>query len=398
MHAKTIQITNLTQVSTIHVKMVICRQFNGFHLLNHKIFFEKLDIAVYMREKKTLRIIPQVLIHLLFWIGVYFFYNYFLGYGTKNTTYINRFSLFLLPVTICVSYFFLYFLIPKFLFKKKQGLFILYTIYTFIISSFFITLSVLYGLVFLLGLTTNNISPLTKTLPFIVLGVYFIILIVIMLGMVMHNYKSTLKNEDLKNKFLQTQLQLKEQELKFLKTQIHPHFLFNTLNTLYGFALKKSDSAPDMILKLSNLLDYILYQVDKPSVLLTNEIQHIDNYIVLEKMRFQDSLDILFTKELNQKKIEIPPMLLLPFVENAFKHGIQIDGVLKIKATLTTTSNFIEFNIQNTSKKTSNSKKGIGLENIKKRLKMLFKRHYSLKITQQNNNFEVNLKIPLNHV
>ncbi len=219
-----------------------------------------------------------------------------------------------------------------------------------------------------------------------------------MLGMVMHNYKSTLKNEDLKNKFLQTQLQLKEQELKFLKTQIHPHFLFNTLNTLYGFALKKSDSAPDMILKLSNLLDYILYQVDKPSVLLTNEIQHIDNYIVLEKMRFQDSLDILFTKELNQKKIEIPPMLLLPFVENAFKHGIQIDGVLKIKATLTTTSNFIEFNIQNTSKETSNSKKGIGLENIKKRLEMLFKRHYSLKITQQNNNFEVNLKIPLNHV
>ncbi|WP_299162674.1 histidine kinase [uncultured Tenacibaculum sp.] len=214
----------------------------------------------------------------------------------------------------------------------------------------------------------------------------------------MHNYKSTLKNEDLKNKFLQTQLQLKEQELKFLKTQIHPHFLFNTLNTLYGFALKKSDSAPDMILKLSNLLDYILYQVDKPSVLLTNEIQHIDNYIVLEKMRFQDSLDILFTKELNQKKIEIPPMLLLPFVENAFKHGIQIDGVLKIKATLTTTSNFIEFNIQNTSKETSNSKKGIGLENIKKRLEMLFKRHYSLKITQQNNNFEVNLKIPLNHV
>ncbi len=80
--------------------------------------------------------------------------------------------------------------------------------------------------------------------------------------------------------------------------QLHPHFLFNTLNTLYGFALKKSDAAPDMILKLSDLLDYILYQVDKPSVLLSDEIKHIENYIALEKMRFQDSLDVNFSKKL----------------------------------------------------------------------------------------------------
>ena len=85
--------------------------------------------------------------------------------------------------------------------------------------------------------------------------------------MVKHNYQSIIRNETLEKKFLQTKLELKENELKFLKMQLHPHFLFNTLNTLYGFALKKSEEAPDMILKLSNLLDYILYQVDKPLVL-----------------------------------------------------------------------------------------------------------------------------------
>ena len=146
--------------------------------------------------------------------------------------------------------FFLYYLIPRYLLEKKQGLFVLYTIYTFIISAFLIVLSVLYGLVFLVDLKPEDTSPLTKTLPFIVLGVYLVVLIVVMLGMVMHNYKSTIKNEDLKNRFLQSQLQLKEQELKFLKMQIHPHFLFNTLNTLYGFALKKSDDAPNMIFKI----------------------------------------------------------------------------------------------------------------------------------------------------
>ncbi len=346
----------------------------------------------------SVRLALQILLHIFFWIGVYFFFNYFLGYGTRNTTYVNRFSLFLLPITICISYFFLYFLIPRYLLKKKHGLFILYTIYTFIISSFFITLSVLYASVFSLDLITSNISPLTKTLPFIILGIYFIVLIVIILSMVMHNYKSTIKNEELKNKFLETQLQLKEQELKFLKMQIHPHFLFNTLNTLYGFALKKSGDAPDMILKLSNLLDYILYQVDKPLVLLSDEIKHIENYVSLEKMRFQDSLEVNFKKEIHQENTEIAPMLLLPFIENAFKHGIQIDGVLKVDATLKTSGKLLDFKITNTSKETFNTKKGIGLENIKKRLQMLFDDNYTLKIFHKKNKFNIELKIPIKNV
>ena len=334
-------------------------------------------------------------IHIIFWIGVYFFYTYFLGYGTSNTAYVNKFSLFLMPITMCTGYFFLFFLIPKYLLQKKQLLFIVYTIYSFIVSSFFIVLSILYGLVFSYDLTVNEASPLTKTLPFIVFGVYFVVLVVIMLGLVIHNYKSALKSEDLKNKFLETQLQLKEQELKFLKMQIHPHFLFNTLNTMYGFALKKSDNTPDMILKLSNLLDYILYQVEKPNVLLSSEVKHIEDYIALEKMRFQESLKITFKKEIHSEIIQIPPMILLPFIENAFKHGKYSNGILSINIDLKTSNNFLLFSIENSAKKENKSKKGIGLENIQKRLQMLFDTHFILDINQTDTNHAVNLKLPL---
>ncbi|WP_272151198.1 sensor histidine kinase [Tenacibaculum aiptasiae] len=346
-----------------------------------------------------IRIILKCNVHLLFWIGVYFFYTYFLGYGSINTKYVNQFSWFLMPITIASSYFFFIFLIPKYLIKKKHIEFIIYSIYTFIVSFFFIIISILYGLIFSAdSMITGNTIPLTKGFLFIILGVYFVIFIAITLGLIVHNYKSSQRNEELRNKFLQTQLQLKEQELKFLKMQIHPHFLFNTLNTLYGFALKKSENAPNMILKLSGLLDYILYQIDKPSVFLKNEIEHIDNYISLEKMRFQDSLNIHFHKEIEYDNVKIPPMLLLPFVENAFKHGVQINGVLKVDLSIKTSQNSLEFNIQNPMKNISSSKKGIGLENIKKRLEMLFQNHYFLNITQENNIFKIELKTPLNHV
>lgn len=377
--------------------MQICYSPLFFRFLSLKTFpfQKKKDIAPMKKTTSILKWLATTAIHLLFWIGVYFFYTYFLGYGTSNTAYVNKFSLFLMPITICTGYFFLLFLIPKYLLQKKQVLFIVYTIYTFIVSSFFILLSILYGLVFSYDLTINEASPLTKTLPFIVFGVYFVVLVVIMLGLVMHNYNSALKSEDLKNKFLKTQLQLKEQELKFLKMQIHPHFLFNTLNTLYGFALKKSDNAPDMILKLSNLLDYILYQVEKPKVLLSNEVQHIEDYISLEKMRFQENLQINFEKEIHSDLIQIAPMILLPFVENAFKHGNHFNGKLSIDIRLKISDNSLFFNIENSAKKTINSKKGIGLENIKKRLEMLFDNNFNLDTTQTDTKYMVSLKLPL---
>lgn len=346
-------------------------------------------------DKRTpvIKYVLTPLTHIVFWIGVYFFYAYFLGYGSTNTRYVNLFSTFLMPVTIILSYFFIYRLIPNYLLKKKYGLFILYTTYTVILSVFGIVLSILYGLIYTENLKADNTSPLTKTIPFIVLGVFFVTLIVVSISLIVHSYKSAVTNENLKNKILQTQLQLKEQELKFLKMQIHPHFLFNSLNTIYGYALKKGDDAPEMILKLSNLLDYILYQIDKPKVLLKDELNHMHDYVSLERMRFHDTLEVKIENNIANEAIEIAPMLLIPFVENSFKHGTIIDGKLTVTVKLKFEEDILNFTIVNSSIRDDEKVGGIGLENIKKRLEMLYPDKHSIEITQRKNQFTVALKI-----
>ena len=333
--------------------------------------------------------------HIFFWVGVYFFYTYFLGYGSLNVNYVNSFSWYLMPSTIVISYLFLYYLFPFYLQKKKYFLFFLYSIYTFIISNCAIILSILFGFIFLDASDNITVIPLTKGLPFIIFGVYMVVLFSIVIGLMLFNYLDQKKTEDLKNKFLQTQLQLKEQELKLLKMQIHPHFLFNSLNTIYGFALQKGDEAPEMILKLSNLLDYILYQIEKPKVLLDEEINHLEDYISLEKMRFHDTLKVDFKKEILQENVQISPMLLIPFVENSFKHGKIVDGVLHINIQLKVESNKLVFTIENSSKNKEISKTGIGIENIRKRLQMLYPDKHQLKIQDKEATFSVSLKIQL---
>ncbi|MGJ8745496.1 sensor histidine kinase [Polaribacter sp.] len=343
-----------------------------------------------------IKIILKTVFHTFFWVGVYFFYTYFLGYGSNNIEYVNEFSAFLMPTSIIVCYLFLYYLIPNYLQKKKYAYFILYSIYTFIIATCFLILSILYGFVLLENAENQSVIPLTKSLPFIVLGVYMVILFVIVMGLVVYNYLSQIKNEDLKNKFLKTQLQLKEQELKFLKMQIHPHFLFNSLNTIYGFAIAKADETPEMILKLSNLLDYILYQVEKPKVLLIEEVNHLEDYISLEKMRFHDTLKVNFSKDNLNDAIQIPPMLLIPFVENSFKHGVIIDGSIKVDIHLKTANNCLFFEIENSSKRKEEASTGIGLQNIKKRLEMLYPEKHQLEIIDKKDVFKVSLKIEFN--
>lgn len=346
-----------------------------------------------MKNLPVLKYGITLVLHLLFWIGVYFSFTYFLGYGSTNIEYVNKFSAYLMPITMAISYLFFSYLIPKFLLKGKQKLFVLYSLYTFIVSFFLVNLTILYASVFLSDLKSDSLPALTKTLPFIVLGVYFAVIIAIAIGLVLHNLKSIVKNEDLKSKFLQTQLQLKEQELKFLKMQIHPHFLFNSLNTIYGYALKKENEAPEMILKLSNLLDYILYQVEKPQVSLQDEINHLKDYVALEKMRFHDTLQVDFVDNSNNSEIQIAPMLLIPFVENSFKHGGIINGKLTVKILISFSSDELQFSVENSIKTIENSPNGIGLENIKKRLQMLYPDAHSLQIEQKNTTFKVILKV-----
>lgn len=345
---------------------------------------------------KLLNTIKFVPLHILFWVIVWWFYSYFFSFNSSNDVYVFWFSSILIPITIANTYLTIYYLIPKYLLKKKYKLFALHGFYTLILSAYIITLTKFFGFVYLSELDFSKMPPLSKSLPFILMSMYLVVIIVAAFKLAKHNYFTLEKHKVLELKFLKAKLQLKEEELKFLKMQIHPHFLFNTLNTLYGFALKKADETPEMILKLANLLDYILYQIDKPLVLLSEELNHIEDYITLEKMRFHDTLKVNFKTKNIPNDFQIAPMLLIPFVENSFKHGNQINGMLNIDIDVTINHNNLTFKINNSVKKNQKSTQGIGLENIKKRLEMLYPENYNLTINQTENNFEVTLKLNKN--
>jgi len=336
-----------------------------------------------------------VLLHLLFWVTVWLFFAYFFSYNSNNTTYVIWFSSFLLPVTMIVSYFVVYFLIPKYLLTKKYRLFALYSFYTLVLSTYLIVLAIFGSFIFLSNLNVTNMPPMSRNFVFVLILVYLIVVIISFVSILNHNFKNISRNKELQNKILEAQLQLKDQELEYLKKQIHPHFLFNTLNTIYGFAIKKSENTADVILKLSNLLDYILYQVNKPKVSLIEEILHLKEYIALEKIRFQDSLKVKFIHNKFDDTIQIAPMLLIPFVENAFKHGSSVNGFLTIEINIVVKDNKLDFLIKNSvlEDNTNKHKKGIGLENIKKRLDLHFKNNYNLEIYIADNLFNLKLSI-----
>ncbi len=187
-------------------------------------------------------------------------------------------------------------------------------------------------------------------------------------------------------------------ELKFLKAQLHPHFLFNTLNNLYALTLEKSDKAADVVLKLSELLDYVLYECNAELLYLEKEIKQIDNYIELEKLRFGARLDVKFTCEEFSSNMLIPPMLLMTLVENSFKHGVSKSmGKSWIQIDIQEQYNQITFKVKNGKHKLNSSKPnisgGLGLQNLENRLRLIYKEHYSFNIEESKNTFAVELII-----
>lgn len=336
-----------------------------------------------------------IIVQLIFWILTWLFFIYFLSFNSDDNSYVIWFANWLTPVTIGITYFVVYLLIPRYLLIKKYFQFGLYGFYTIIFSSYFIVLLVFGGFIYISNFNVMTMPPMSKNIFFILILVYMIIGIVSFIYLLNHNLKTTSRNKELENKILSTQLQLKEQELLYLKKQIHPHFLFNTLNTIYGFALKQSKQTPDIILKLSNLLDYILYQIDKPRVSLKEEVLHIKEYIDLEKIRFQDSLKIIFASRGIEDNMQIAPMLLIPFVENAFKHGSHINGSLNIEIQIEVINSTLKCVFRNSfiTHEDAGERHGIGLENLKKRLDLNYKSNYKLKNLVEGNWYIVELLI-----
>ena len=195
-----------------------------------------------------------------------------------------------------------------------------------------------------------------------------------------------------------------ETELKYLKSQINPHFLFNSLNSIYSLSLKKSDLAPELILKLSDILRYILYEGSEKKVSLLQEVKYLKSYLELEKVRHGDRMDLDIKLLGNLDAYEIAPMLLIPFVENSFKHGLGKDRAKGfVNVYLSVENNLLLFSIANSKPKNGHeiSKEkgytgGIGLKNVKKRLNLLYPNKHKLSVGEINNEFKVELKLELN--
>ncbi|WP_336092789.1 sensor histidine kinase [Leeuwenhoekiella sp. CH_XMU1409-2] len=336
--------------------------------------------------------------HTLLWIGVWFFFVYFFSYNSTNSLYVTWFSSILLPLTMLTTYTTAYYLVPKYLLQQRYLLFSLYAIYVLIFTAFLATVTMIGSFIFLSNLRVAETPPMSRNLIFIMILIYLVVGLVSFVHILKHNFNMLTQNKALENKILDTQLHIKQQELHYLKKQIHPHFLFNTLNTIYGFALRQSRQTPDIILKLSNLLDYILYQVQEKEVSLEDELKHIEEYLSLEEIRFQDTLEVSVTKKYNNPAITIPPMLFLPFVENAFKHGAILDGKLQILIDLKADDHELCFKIKNTflNALPSETPQGIGLPNIQKRLDLLFGKNYTLEVDTQDSWYSVELNLKLN--
>ncbi len=185
-------------------------------------------------------------------------------------------------------------------------------------------------------------------------------------------------------------------ELSMLQAQINPHFFFNTLNNLYALTIKNSEKAPEVILKLSDMMRYTIYEGKKDTVPVKDEIEYLSNYIELHKIRYRNKVDIKFTREIDNT-IDVTPLLFIILLENAFKHGLEKnheDGFIHME--LKGDSNQIQFTIKNKFDPTQEDETtGIGLSNLKRRLDLTYPNKYELNISAENNVYSANLKIKL---
>jgi len=190
------------------------------------------------------------------------------------------------------------------------------------------------------------------------------------------------------------ELQKKTMELTVLKHQIQPHFFFNTLNGIYGLAIRQSGKTPETILRLSDMMRYVLYESDSEKVCLSREVTHITNYMQMQQLRISPNNKVEFNAHDSGAGLSIAPFLLMPFIENNFKYGISVNEDTSMKISINYVENTLYFTSINTVV-TSSSLQGVGIRNVKRRLELIYPNQHVLEITQHQREFIVNLRIHL---
>ena len=236
---------------------------------------------------------------------------------------------------------------------------------------------------------------------FISAGMYMVVLVGVAIHFVKEVFNQQEEQYKLHEKQISTELKLKETRLKMLQNQLHPHMLFNSLNMIYGHSLKKSDKTPGMVINLSNMLDYMLYRCEDERILLEKEIDFLKDYIELEKNKFNDELILDVKWPDRQNEFLIAPLILLPFCENCFKHVKHtINQQLRIKIRGVIDGNKLVFSTLNTfnSDSRKSEMKGIGIQNVKERLKMIYSEKYDLTVDEKNDQYKLQLTLELDPV
>lgn len=187
-----------------------------------------------------------------------------------------------------------------------------------------------------------------------------------------------------------------EAELTQLKRQIDPHFFFNSLNNLYGLAIEKSDKAPEVILTLSEMMRHTIYEGDKPTVALKDEVHYLRKYIEMHEIRYQKQVDINFDSDTDRPDYQVPPMMLVTLLENAFKHGVgSLTKEAFIDVQLEAKHGNLHFSVNNNYEEKPAQKPGIGLQNLKRRLQLMYPGQHLLALSCDQQLHHAHLQIPL---
>lgn len=338
-------------------------------------------------------------LHVGFWL-MYLLINSYLevflvGASYSNLSLWHRFGIglatesFLLPVKIGVAYLILYGLLEPLLKKGQLAALAFYALFVLAIAAV-LNLAAIYGLVFPF-VYQEAPEPSIFSVPRFFWSLLDIAWIT-GLAAAFKLLRSQLKSLEVEQRLTQEKLQ---SELRFLKAQMNPHFLFNTLNNLYGLARKQSSQTEVVILRLSKLLRFMLYECAADQIFLSDELKIIKDYIALEQIRYDQRLKVVYKESIDDYKQKIAPLLLLPFVENAFKHGVEdarFDALIEIAVQLQ--EGQFSFLIKNTvAEDGAHKSEGIGLQNVKRQLELLYPERYHLAVEKLDGFFIVHLKI-----
>jgi two-component system, LytTR family, sensor kinase len=286
----------------------------------------------------------------------------------------------------------------------------LYIYYLIIVPRFFITgkyvrflfISIIYALVYIpfyaAVITSSdillNLAENWKGYSFeLVVATYYVIFYIILGGL----FKLAIDGIESRQQKLRLEKLNVKNELALLRTQINPHFLFNTLNTIHSFIISNNSNSAKAVIKLSDIMRYMLYDAGKDKITLEQELEYLRSYISLQDFRLEKKGLVEFNINGSPEGILIPPMLLTPFVENVFKHGKTRDTRSGIKINLDVTNTSMLFNISNyydlDKSPEIKQSQGVGLKNVRRRLELLFPEKHSLVITKKEGKFMVHLNI-----